>query len=321
MPWGHRLRWSHICIAVASAGALAAAITIYGNFSDLRTKSISAEIKRPLSTRLSDLAFSVRFPERRDFHVSTTEVEQEFQRAKSQLAQAMRTETLPPGDASLERSATITKVPLPRDRPLASRLMANVGAVSLPNQTSASTDPLTNVSTALRKVFAMLQPSEQVVASAWSEGGISSDGKDNAPPTLAEKQAALYDISARTVYMPDGTRLEAHSGLAELMDDPAQVHVRNRGATPPQIYELTMREKPFYGDEALRMKPLGQGDLFGRSGLLTHSYLMGPNGDSNGCVSFKDYAAFLQAFKAGTVRRLIVVPSLTDPAVVTAQKT
>ncbi|MET1047110.1 MAG: DUF2778 domain-containing protein [Hyphomicrobium sp.] len=233
----------------------------------------------------------------------------------------MRTETLPLGDASLVRSATITKVPLPRARPLATRLMADLGAVSLPDKTSESSDPLSNVNSALRKVFAMLQPSEKVVASASSDGGISSDGRDNAPPTLAERQAALYDISARTVYMPDGSRLEAHSGLAELMDDPAQVHVRNRGATPPQIYELTMREKPFYGVEALRMKPVGQGDLFGRSGLLTHSYLMGPNGDSNGCVSFRDYTAFLQAFKAGSVRRLIVVPSLIDPAVVTAQKT
>lgn len=121
--------------------------------------------------------------------------------------------------------------------------------------------------------------------------------------------------------MPDGTRLEAHSGLGDLMDDPAQVHVHDRGATPPQIYELSKREKPFHGVEALRMKPVGQGDLFGRAGLLTHSYLMGPKGDSNGCVSFKDYATFLQAYKAGAVKRLIVVPSLADPTVMVAQKT
>ncbi len=142
--------------------------------------------------------------------------------------------------------------------------MANIGAVSLAEQISGTTDPLSKVSTALRKVFAMLQPSESLVASASPDGGISSDGRDSAPPTLAEKRAALYDISARTVYMRDGTRLEAHSG-----------------------------ERPFHGVEALRMKPVGQGDLFGRSGLLTHSYLMGPKGESNGCVSFKDYAAFV----------------------------
>ena len=36
-----------------------------------------------------------------------------------------------------------------------------------------------------------------------------------------------------------------------------------------------------------------------------------PNGQSNGCVSFKDYNAFLQAFKRGEVKRLVVVGSLT----------
>jgi hypothetical protein len=78
MPWGHRLRRSHVSIAVAFAGALAAAVTMYGYFSDLWTKSISAKIERPHSAQLSELAFSVRFPEQRDFEVSAIKVEQEF---------------------------------------------------------------------------------------------------------------------------------------------------------------------------------------------------------------------------------------------------
>ena len=45
----------------------------------------------------------------------------------------------------------------------------------------------------------------------------------------------------------------------------------------------------------------------GRDGLLTHSYLLGPNGDSNGCVSFKNYDKFLTAFENGEVKRLVVV--------------
>ena len=47
--------------------------------------------------------------------------------------------------------------------------------------------------------------------------------------------------------------------------------------------------------------------------MLTHSYLLGPNGDSNGCVSFKDYDAFLRAYKAGKVKRMVVVASIDDP--------
>jgi hypothetical protein len=35
--------------------------------------------------------------------------------------------------------------------------------------------------------------------------------------------------------------------------------------------------------------------MFGRDGLLAHPYMLGPNGQSNGCVSFSDYPAFLDA--------------------------
>ena len=36
----------------------------------------------------------------------------------------------------------------------------------------------------------------------------------------------MYDIAARTVYMPDGTKLEAHSGFGKSLDDPAEVAKR-----------------------------------------------------------------------------------------------
>jgi hypothetical protein len=107
--------------------------------------------------------------------------------------------------------------------------------------------------------------------------------------------------------MPDGTRLEAHSGLREYLDDPRYVHVRMRGPTPPSVYSLTPREALFHGVEALRLTPVGGAGVFGRAGLLAHTYMLGPNGDSNGCVSFRDYQAFLQAYKRGEVRRLVVV--------------
>lgn len=152
-----------------------------------------------------------------------------------------------------------------------------------------------------------------VLAYAGSDGGVTSDGTPTTPAGSSEddKLTAIYDISARTVYMPDGTKLEAHSGLGAKMDDPRYVHVRMHGATPPHIYTLKPREALFHGVEALRMTPLGgEGAIHGRTGLLTHTYMLGPNGDSNGCVSFKDYAAFLRAYKRGEVRRLVVVASL-----------
>ena len=128
-----------------------------------------------------------------------------------------------------------------------------------------------------------------------------------------DKQTAVYDISARAVYLPDGTKLEAHSGLGAKLDDPKYSHVRMQGVTPPHIYELTPREALFHGVPALRLNPIGGEDkIFGRTGLLAHTYMLGPNGDSNGCVSFKDYNAFLKAYQRGEVRRLVVVASLKD---------
>jgi hypothetical protein len=123
-----------------------------------------------------------------------------------------------------------------------------------------------------------------------------------------DKQTAVYDISAKMVYLPDGTRLEAHSGLGSKLDDARYSHVRMQGVTPPHIYELTPREALFHGVPALRLNPIGgEQKIFGRSGLLAHTYMLGPNGDSNGCVSFKDYYAFLNAYRNQGIRRLAVL--------------
>lgn len=35
--------------------------------------------------------------------------------------------------------------------------------------------------------------------------------------------------------------------------------------------------------------------------------MLGPNGDSNGCISFRNYDRFLQAYLRGEVKRLVVV--------------
>jgi type VI secretion system (T6SS) effector TldE1-like protein len=122
---------------------------------------------------------------------------------------------------------------------------------------------------------------------------------------------AVYDLTAHTVYLPDGERLEAHSGLGSLKDDPAHVEEKDRGATPPHIYDLTLREDLFHGVQALRLNPVGgPSAIFGRAGLLAHTYMLGPTGDSNGCVSFKNYDAFLQAFQSGRVKKLAVVGNL-----------
>jgi hypothetical protein len=182
---------------------------------------------------------------------------------------------------------------------------------------------------AFQKLFGLRPPaesSESSLAYASPEAGAvrakSAPAADSAlsssifsprpsPPAGYDQATAVYDISARTVYLPDGTRLEAHSGLGADLDDPRHVDLPMRGATPPHVYELRPREELFHGVAALRLIPVGgDGSVYGRAGLLAHSYMLGPNGDSNGCVSFKDYDAFLKAFQDGKITRLAVVAKL-----------
>jgi Protein of unknown function (DUF2778) len=131
-----------------------------------------------------------------------------------------------------------------------------------------------------------------------------------APVSGYDRYTAVYDISARVVYLPDGTRLEAHSGLGQALDNPRYVAERAVGPTPPHVYELALREGSFHGVQALRLNPVGDGGIYGRAGLLAHPFMLGPNGDSNGCVSFKDYQAFLRAYQNGQIKKLAVVAKL-----------
>jgi hypothetical protein len=197
--------------------------------------------------------------------------------------------------------------PLPPVRPAERRAIA-----SAPAPTRGLTPPSERTSVAVApaeprsffgRLFSAPQPSGPVIAYAAAETGLhgASSGYD--------RYTAVYDISAHVVYMPNGQRLEAHSGYGERLDDPRYVSERMRGATPPNVYELEPREQSFHGVDALRMKPIG-GTTFGRAGLLAHSFMLGPRGDSNGCVSFKDYDAFLQAYRNGEVKRLAVVAKM-----------
>jgi hypothetical protein len=129
----------------------------------------------------------------------------------------------------------------------------------------------------------------------------------------ASNGVAVYDISAGTVYMPDGSRLEAHSGVGAMADQPRYADQKNRGPTPPNTYNLSLRETRFHGVEALRLTPVDGRNKYNRDGLLAHTYLLrGRYAQSSGCVAFKDYARFLAAYKKGKIKRLVVVPRLSS---------
>jgi hypothetical protein len=164
------------------------------------------------------------------------------------------------------------------------------------------------------KLWGKREPSGGLLAYASADASVTASiAPREQNPMLGgsapyDRSTAVYDISAKTVYLPDGTKLEAHSGLGSNLDDPRSSRIRMRGVTPPHIYDLKPREALFHGVPALRLTPIGgESAIYGRDGLLAHTFMLGPNGDSNGCVSFKDYYAFLDAYRNKGIRKLAVL--------------
>lgn len=123
-------------------------------------------------------------------------------------------------------------------------------------------------------------------------------------------KVAIYDVSNATVYMPDGTKLRAHSGIGKMRDNPRYEHVKMSGPTPAGTYRLKMRERRFHGVEAIRMTSIDGRDPKNRTGLLTHTNLLRGQKGSHGCVAFQNYEPFLNAFKRGHITMMVVVPEL-----------
>lgn len=195
-------------------------------------------------------------------------------------------------------------VPAPEAKPksFADRAKAAVMSITGPRQSM------------VEKLWGKREPSGGLLAYASADASVTSAiAPKEQNPMLGgsapyERDTAVYDITAKTVYLPDGTKLEAHSGLGSNLDDPRSSRVRMRGVTPPHIYNLKPREALFHGVPALRLTPIGgESAIYGRDGLLAHTFMLGPNGDSNGCVSFKDYYAFLDAYRNKGIRKLAVL--------------
>src|SRR5664279_5769482 len=202
--------------------------------------------------------------------------------------------------------AVAANVPLPSPRPISPVQVAQApepaGDVPLPRRHPAMPE-IAQASAAPKVAMASPPPA------APREPAPQDHDKLATLPGRASR-TAVYDIAAHTVYLPNGQKLEAHSGLGDKLDDPRYVSVRMRGPTPPNVYELALREEPFHGVRAIRLNPVDDGKMFGRDGMLAHTYMLGANGQSNGCVSFRDYRKFLSAFLKGEVDRLVVVANL-----------
>src|SRR5882757_468919 len=252
---------------------------------------------------------SLYYPLRRGFRSGRGDFNSEFDHIEDALAGQLRdTQTDLPGQTAAASAVATTTVPIPRSRPAEANLIARNDQLPLP---PPSPTQQADNRTFLQKLADMM-PAKLQLASLTPNDGLLSGPSLDLGALGYDGATAVYDITARIVYMPDGSKFEAHSGLGNLLDNPAYVTARNAGATPPGMYEMKPREKLFHGVPALRMTPVDGSDPFGRVGLLVHSYMLGPNGDSNGCISVKHYDKFLQAYRSGLIKRIAVVVSIKD---------
>ena len=305
---GHGVSFSAAIALVVAALALASGVTAWitdpatwiseiASLRDINASSFDDRFVSGPKSNLLSMDFSRRLAQ---FQSLPSELEEKFQQAKDRLAQELQFQERPVAVVEEPAPSSVAAIPTPRPRPVEANLeLRDSPPAAQPDNR-----------TWMQKLSDLL-PARLTLASLSPDGGLLSDGPDLTSLGY-DNLTAVYDISARTVYMPNGSKLEAHSGLGRLMDDPGGVSERNVGATPPNVYDLKPRERLFHGVQALRMIPVDAKGTLGRSGLLAHSYMLGANGDSNGCVSIKDYERFLKAFNNGEIKRLVVVVSLGD---------
>jgi hypothetical protein len=197
--------------------------------------------------------------------------------------------------AALAQDLLPTEGPLPTSRPeTAAKALEAMAAAKLTKPTPA---------------VEAEEPAATVLAYARPDNPVKSLAPVAPIPNPGTKKVAIYDITNGVVHMPNGTKLEAHSGIGKMRDNPKYTHVKMNGPTPPGTYKLSMREKPFHGVAAIRLTSVDGKHPQNRTGLLAHTYLLRSRpGDSHGCVAFKHYDKFLAAFRRGEITHMVIVP-------------
>src|SRR6185369_8378418 len=252
-PWPQRRASSSrtLALVVAAFGVSAAVAAWIADPGDTSLVSANAAPSRALTAPNFDERFLPPPPpqsQARQFSTQSldraenTVVDFRVQQAREQLArQMMQSQDWRGAAEEPAQPPQTTAVPLPRARPSDARLEAANRAV-----TSAE-----DQRTLLQKVTDFF-PGRITLASLTSADGLFRSGPDLGALGY-DSFTAVYDISAQVVYLPNGVKLEAHSGLGNRMDKIDSVGERMVGATPPGTYALKQREALFHGVRALRM--------------------------------------------------------------------
>ena len=182
-------------------------------------------------------------------------------------------------------AAPADKVPEPRPAPVVAAVAPATDGLDLPDSAPL---PAFRPQRAVRSMPARgPQPSSSRYELAYASPETTKSESDDSGGFLshifgsgrsrlpgAGSGVAVYSIKDATVYLPNGDKLEAHSGMGRMTDNPRYADEKMRGPTPPNVYNLTMREHLFHGVEAVRMLPADGRNKFGRDGFLAHTYML-----------------------------------------------
>ena len=226
---------------------------------------------------------SINYPSRPILRSLRSTFAAEFGHIESQLAGQLREgQTDQP-----ERTTTSAEgaIPLPRSRPVE----ANLQARNDPPPVQADNRTL------FQKLADLVPPAKFTLASLTPGDGLFGSEKDLArsattisPPSTTSRRARFICRTVRSsrriqAWGPDGR--SGHVEQAKGRRDAAE-HLRSEAAG-----EAVPRRCGAAHDAGRRERHARP------TGLLVHSYMLGPNGDSNGCVSIKEYDKFLAAYR------------------------
>lgn len=96
-----------------------------------------------------------------------------------------------------------------------------------------------------------------------------------------------YQIASGWLISPVGMKMaQGYSGSVGAVNDPSKVSIPNVGPIPPNLYEMGEPiDSATHGPFAIPLTPIGDGEMYGRSGFMMHGdSIERPGAASEGCI-------------------------------------
>ena len=261
-------------------------------------------------------------------HVATQASRDESVSLKPALEPMEPTAAGEPVDRKLTSSSisqSVTNAPVPPRRPAELRLSAiqtaPQAALRRPvaaNTTSAVAPAVSDNRSLIEKMFDQRpasgpQASGPALAYAVPEGGVTGIARSviSGGQSGYNRRTAIYDISAHTVYLPNGATAGGAFGSRRRDRTIRASCMKECAGRRHQMFTSLLRANSFFmGFKRCVSNPSARAIFSDAPDFWRILICSCANGASNGCVSFKNYDAFLQAYQNGEIKHLAVVAHL-----------